>query len=75
MQGISMSLDQFSALIKLLPEIEQVLQKQGESLPRPEYSGFAGQGDDGDNEEQSARGNESPSKKNIEATSDEDSDA
>jgi hypothetical protein len=71
-QGISMTLDQFSALIKLLPDIEQAVKKQGESLPRPAYTGAVEQVDAEDDQETS---NASPSKQNIEATSDEDSDS
>jgi hypothetical protein len=68
-----MTLDQFSALIKLLPDIEQAVQKQGESLPRPAYIGAADQLDAEDDEETDKVA--SPSKQNIEATSDEDSDS
>jgi hypothetical protein len=68
-----MTLDQFSALIKLLPDIEQAVQKQGESLPRPAYTGAVEQVDAEDDEESSKAA--SPSKQNIEATSDEDSDS
>lgn len=66
-----MPIDQFSALIKLLPDIEQVLKQKGESLPRPVYGGDAGQSNDGDEPDRTA----SPSKQNIEATSDEESEA
>ena len=62
-----MPIDQFSALVSLLPEIEQTLKESGESLPRPHYSGESPTGHD---EQQS--GNQSPTKQNIDATSDED---
>ncbi|GLI82263.1 hypothetical protein PoHVEF18_010693 [Penicillium ochrochloron] len=71
-KGISMTLDQFSAFIKLLPDIEQAVKKQGESLPRPAYTGSVEQVDAEDDQETN---NASPSKQNIEATSDEDSDS
>jgi hypothetical protein len=64
-----MPIDQFSALIKLLPDIEQALKQKGESLPRPVY-GDAGQPNDGEPDRTA-----SPSKQNIEATSDEESEA
>lgn len=32
-----MTLDQYSALIKVLPEIERVLKAQGATVPRPRY--------------------------------------
>jgi hypothetical protein len=54
-------------LISLLPEIEEALKQSGEALPRPIYSG----GSSG-NEGQGDLGNQSPSKQNIDATSDED---
>lgn len=66
-------MDQFSALVSLLPDIEQALQEHGEELPRPEYSG---QNVDGDEEGVEMKDKESsPSKQNIEATSDEESEA
>ncbi|KAJ5150982.1 RNA polymerase II transcriptional coactivator KELP [Penicillium canariense] len=75
-KGISMSIEQFSALVELLPDLEQTLQQRGESLPRPVYSGAASQVDDeGDKEQSRPDKDASPSKQNIEATSDEDSEA
>ncbi|OQE19057.1 hypothetical protein PENSTE_c016G02562 [Penicillium steckii] len=72
-KGISLPMDQFSALVSLLPDIEQALQEHGEELPRPEYSG---QNVDGDEEGVEMKDKESsPSKQNIEATSDEESEA
>lgn len=68
-----MPVDQFSALIRLLPDIEQTLKQRGESLPRPVYSSDAGKPDDGSDEEPDKAA--SPSKQNIEATSDEESEA
>ncbi|KAJ5888820.1 RNA polymerase II transcriptional coactivator KELP [Penicillium taxi] len=71
-KGISMPLDQFSALVKLLPELETALQDQfSESLPRPAYGAKAESKND---EDQDRSGDASPSKQNIEATSDEDED-
>lgn len=68
-----MPIDQFSAFIKLLPNIEQALKAQGESLPRPVYSGDADRPDNaGDGENANSA---SISKQNIEATSDEESEA
>ncbi|KAJ5485333.1 RNA polymerase II transcriptional coactivator KELP [Penicillium diatomitis] len=72
-KGISMPLEQFSALIKLLPEIEQVVQKQGSSLPRPVYSGGASDSNNDDQDDSGRTG--SPAKQNIEATSDEESES
>lgn len=65
-----MPIDQFSAFVKLLPSIEQALKAQGASLPRPEYSGDADRPDNAGDEDTA-----SISKQNIEATSDEESEA
>ncbi|KAJ4508529.1 hypothetical protein HRR78_006215 [Exophiala dermatitidis] len=66
----------YSALIGIMPQIEELLKQQGESVPRPDYSGTgstpstsaANNGADEDQEE-TARTSQ---KANIEATSDED---
>lgn len=60
-------MDQFSALVSLLPEIEKTLKESGETLPRPVYSGEGPSSHD-DQESDS----QSPTKQNIDATSDED---
>ncbi|KAJ5605894.1 hypothetical protein N7510_008675 [Penicillium lagena] len=70
-KGISMPVDQFAALVTLLPEIEQSLTQQGQCLPRPNYSGDNDRGDSEDME----KGGLKPDKQNIEATSDEESEA
>ncbi|CAG7937928.1 unnamed protein product [Penicillium salamii] len=64
-KGISMPIDQFSALVSLLPEIEGALKQSGETIPRPAYSGESPSGHE-------ESGNQSPTKQNIDATSDED---
>lgn len=64
-----MPVAQFAELVKLLPDIEEALGQKGESLPRPAYSGSTAQSD---GEEDSPGKATSPSKQNIEATSDED---
>ncbi|KAJ5295188.1 hypothetical protein N7508_010009 [Penicillium antarcticum] len=66
--GISLPMDQFSALITLLPRLEQALKEIGETLPRPTYLGTPSEGDT----QEHSDSNRSPSKQNIEATSDED---
>lgn len=69
-------MEQFAALVKLLPDIEQALEQQGESLPRPEYFNNTAQGQaDGGSDEEMDGKVASPSKQNIEATSDEESEA
>lgn len=60
-----MPIDQFSALVSLLPEIEGALKQSGETIPRPAYSGESPSGHE-------ESGNQSPTKQNIDATSDED---
>jgi hypothetical protein len=68
LQGISMSVEQYSALIQIMPQIEELLKSQGQKLPRPNYSGItpAQDGDEDDGE------SERDVRPNIEATSDED---
>lgn len=36
-KGISLSSDQYTALVELLPDIERVLQSKGVTVPRPQY--------------------------------------
>ncbi|KAL4949147.1 PC4-domain-containing protein [Aspergillus filifer] len=74
-KGISLPIDQFSALLTLLPEIESALQEKGVPVPRPSYVdvGTGSGGNDEDLLDKIDELSEScPSKKNIEATSDED---
>ncbi|KAJ5543033.1 ssDNA-binding transcriptional regulator [Penicillium sp. DV-2018c] len=73
-KGISLPVDQFAALVSVLPDIEQALKESGESLPRPVYSTEGDRSDEA-KEEQDTADNQSPSKQNIEATSDEESEA
>ena len=54
LQGISLSLDQYFNLISILPDIERLLTKKGEQVPRPKYDGGNKLGDnkkDTDSEE------------------------
>ena len=67
-----MPMDQFATLVTLLPEIEQSLARQGQSLPRPNYTDDGGPGDSEDMEQGSFNKHD---KQNIEATSDEESEA
>ncbi|KAJ5207182.1 ssDNA-binding transcriptional regulator [Penicillium cf. griseofulvum] len=73
-KGISMPVDQFAAIVSILPEIEQALKENGETLPRPIYSAEGGQSVKGE-QGQDHSDNQSPTKQNIEATSDEESEA
>ncbi|KAJ9603669.1 hypothetical protein H2200_011855 [Cladophialophora chaetospira] len=67
-KGISMSVEQYSALIQIMPQVEELLNSKGEKLPRPNYNGVApAQVDDEDDDEE-----ERDVRPNIEATSDED---
>ena len=70
-KGISMMMEQYGALIELLPIIEKFLTEGGEKVPRPRYDGSQdeGMGDD-ENPEEDEEDDEK--KANIEATSDED---
>ena len=65
-----MSLEQYSALINVLPQIEEALKKKGEKVPRPNYSiSSSGEDDDNDQDEDEELQDK---KANIEATSDEE---
>jgi hypothetical protein len=69
-----MPVDQFAAIVSILPEIEQALKENGETLPRPIYSAEGGRCDK-EEQGQDHSDDQSPSKQNIEATSDEESEA
>ncbi|KAK5061145.1 hypothetical protein LTR84_007687 [Exophiala bonariae] len=71
-KGISMSLEQYSALMDILPQIENALKDRGEDVSRPKYGkqqtpDVQDDQDDHEDEDQSLL-----KKSNIEATSDED---
>lgn len=77
-QGISLPMDQYSAFVELLPQIETALSKNGESVPRPQYVGVKTEEDvkedaDSDNDEEDDDSG-ALRKSNIEATSDEEDD-
>lgn len=38
-QGISLSIDQFTAVLDILPDIEGALASKGIAIPRPKYDG------------------------------------
>ncbi|KAL1643071.1 hypothetical protein SLS58_005040 [Diplodia intermedia] len=67
-KGISLSLDQYNALMGLLPEVEATLAKMGQTAVRPNFEGSGG-GVAGD--EAGGAGSDS-GKANHEATSDEE---
>jgi len=87
-QGISLSIDQFTAVLDILPELERTLKSKGITIPRPEYDRAEvapGTANDGDHDEGAAEVDEAPvetkstsklskfmHKPNHEATSDED---
>ncbi|KAJ9648952.1 hypothetical protein H2201_002031 [Coniosporium apollinis] len=73
-KGITMSIEQYNAVVELLPEIETVLTGRGEKVLRPKYGGNAGTVPKDDADEVSEAGNQLDSKKNFEATSDEDNE-
>ncbi|KAJ9228553.1 hypothetical protein DTO166G5_8471 [Paecilomyces variotii] len=70
-KGISLPIEQFSAFVSLLPEIESVLHEKGIAVPRPEYneSGEKVEADKGNSDTKDAA---STGRSNIEETSDED---
>jgi hypothetical protein len=69
-----MTVEQYSALLEILPQIEKQLAEKGVTVPRPDFDGTAptkaGDGDEGNDEDE----NGTHQKANIEATSDEDED-
>ena len=82
-----MTVEQYSAFVDAMPQIEEVLKKKGEDIPRQKYSGSNGDAPDGDPAEPESQQDEvepedvtvkarngKRMKANIEATSDEDED-
>ena len=66
-------MDQFNNLVKLLPQIETALSKQGEKIDRPSYEGAGGSAaDDGDGEEEMVVEKQATAKRNFEETSEEE---
>lgn len=68
-----MTVEQFSSLITVLPEIETALKEKGVEVPRPVYEGIGGaaEGDGGVGEELEDGGEGEEGKKNFEETSEE----
>ncbi|KAF2088562.1 PC4-domain-containing protein [Saccharata proteae CBS 121410] len=76
-KGISLSLEQYSTLLSVLPDVEAVLSEKGEQVPRPNYEGSGGptqEDEPGDDEENDAGADADGGarKNNHEATSDEE---
>jgi hypothetical protein len=69
-----MPIDQFSAFVELLPQIEKELVRKGEAVPRPHYDRPVKEDGEGKGESlpDVDDDNGGPKKSNIEATSDED---
>ena len=67
-----MSVEQYSALIGIMPQIEELLKRQGEKVPRPDYSRSAHIEPDENGEEEDDGEKMDAKKANIEATSDEE---
>ena len=67
-QGITMSVEQYSALIQIMPQVEELLSANGEKVPRPNYDGILSVQDDDEDDDEEER----DVRPNIEATSDED---
>ncbi|KAI9885769.1 MAG: hypothetical protein M1823_002447 [Watsoniomyces obsoletus] len=76
-KGISLPMEQFSALIETLPYIEMVLAEEyGEELPRPQYDGdeFPMGESKRNAKAEEAEDDNKKKRKNFEATSDEGED-
>ena len=78
-------MEQYSALIEIMPQIETALRNKGEKVPRPLYGGEMTTGvKSGEDEEEDgsdargdtsdARRNDTLRKSNIDVTSDEEED-
>lgn len=69
-----MPVAQFASLVTLLPEVEAALKQAGESIPRPEYDNDTSQTRESDAQQESSGATEdvTSTKKNIEATSEEE---
>lgn len=75
-KGISMTLEQYAAFVAVLPEIESELVRSGEEVPRPQYGDGAldakGDDADGDGDSDGGGAERGDTRRNFEATSDED---
>lgn len=81
-----MTIEQYSALVDLMPQIEKTLEKKGQQVPRPQYESTASaapaadqeerdQGEpEAEEEEEDVKPETKYGKRNIEATSDEEED-
>ena len=52
LQGISLSIEQYTALIEILPDIERVLKSKRIEVPRPQYGKAAAKAVDEEEEEE-----------------------
>ncbi|OOF92292.1 hypothetical protein ASPCADRAFT_133360 [Aspergillus carbonarius ITEM 5010] len=75
-KGIALPVEQFSSLVSLLPDIESALQASGESISRPNYASGSEMIVDeaGEDCESGDLLDAGDSRKNIEVTSEDDSD-
>ena len=63
-QGISLSIDQFTALLDILPDLESTLKSKGIAIPRPKYGSSNGTkkntDEDSDKDEEDEEAEEDP---------------
>ncbi|KAF4308637.1 putative RNA polymerase II transcriptional protein [Botryosphaeria dothidea] len=69
-KGISLTLDQYNALVELLPDVEAALARKGEAVKRPNFEGPTGGPVKGDQQSDNDEADDA-GKQNFEATSDE----
>jgi len=71
-----MTLEQYSAFVEVMPQIELALTEKGEHVSRPVYAGGGAVKDEGEEGDGMEGGDENGDAKklNIEATSDEEED-
>ena len=70
-----MPVEQLTAFIKILPELEIALREKGETVPRPDYSASAKQEDEAASEQSETMGEtdtSEQSKRNDEAASEDE---
>ena len=67
-----MTVEQYSAFVQFMPQIEAMLAGKGESVPRPDYAGTAPAQTGVEDEEDEEDEEDDPKKANIDATSDEE---
>jgi hypothetical protein len=67
-----MSIEQYSALVQIMPQIEDTLKSHRIKVPRPDYNASSPDIDEDEEDDEDDDGIRTNAKANIEATSDEE---